>query len=79
MVEVEVDGAPYMTFVAPDDDRLPELMKTAAPIMVSFYGIRAAAVRRETLQEVSAVAFIPPLAILILGSLIAWAIRGFRS
>jgi hypothetical protein len=77
--EMEVEGAPGITVFARKDSDWVSLMKQKTPIVIGFYEAQQSIKRREALWPAIYIGFLPPLTLLAFGSLVLWALRGFRS
>ncbi|WP_156936685.1 hypothetical protein [Chelativorans sp. J32] len=76
-VEVEVDGAPNITYLGRDNGNLAEIMEQKAPVMVGFYKTQVSTGRASAVWQTVSVGLIPPAIILVIGFFISWAMRGF--
>jgi hypothetical protein len=77
-VEVEVVGAPGITYLGRKTDDLPTTMKRQAPIMIGFYTVQRASAMKANVWSAAATAIVPPLAILAFGVAVGWVLQGFR-
>lgn len=77
-VEVEVEGAPGITYIGAGGEKLANSMKQKAPLMVDFYEAQVSTRRASALRSAASFGLVPPLILIIAGALVAWALRGFR-
>jgi len=78
MIEIEVEGAPTLSYFTTEADAaLGDRMEHLATIMLGFQEARIAEVRPGAVLATAVLALAPPLAVLLLGSMIVWALLGF--
>lgn len=80
LLSTQITGGDYLLYTRSDIEpaRLVERVAEAREVVSSYIATETIARRNSAIIPLLALAFMPPLTLLILGVAIAWALAGFR-